>query len=577
MKTQFLKKKLSITASIVLVLIVTACSFWYYNSAVTVNASGAVSIDIELGSGYGPGEEIVPERTENAKKYYLADNSYALDVSLGVIHYKDNYEDQKEEWKDIDLTFEDGKITRAPYILTVDEKNKSFTVFDKKTGQTTTLGLTRIGNVNLLDAKNYEDLTPDIAKGKILWSNIDTDLDLSITAENSRVSFDWIVKSENAPHEVEFEIKDGGIPISYQGMDAEGNSIEVITSMADGKITERIEKGGKYPVIVNPVIDFNIGASADDCLAYIYNSNWVFSNGGSAAMVGDYSSNIKMGSGLRFPNITIPAESTITSSYLSFKAYGSQTGTVKSRITGDKENNPTAWASLSDYQTRRGTVVGGANNNYITTTQVSWDDIANWTDGTWYNSPDISTVIQELVDAHAPSNEAMALYWDDHERRSSQTKCRKGCSYDYNPSTNAPKLHIEYTDPTPSISNTPSSYNFDAVGPSAETPTGTSAFSVTNNSGSSVNITISGTDLTGGIPWTLSDTAAPGSATAGIKAGLSGGSYNIIVKQTAPFNTLKSNLANGASQSWGFQLLAPTNYTDAVQKAGTITLTATVN
>jgi hypothetical protein len=137
-------------------------------------------------------------------------------------------------------------------------------------------------------------------------------------------------------------------------------------------------------------------------------------------------------------------------------------------------------------------------------------------------------------------------------------------------------LYVTYTPGTStSISNSPTSYNFGAINANSTIATGLNYFTVTNTSGSAVNITISGTDITGGTTWTLSDTATPGANTIGMQAGLSGGAYNINVKKTAPFNTLKSNLAANANQSWGLQLLAPTSYSDNVQKAGTITLTAT--
>jgi hypothetical protein len=126
-----------------------------------------------------------------------------------------------------------------------------------------------------------------------------------------------------------------------------------------------------------------------------------------------------------------------------------------------------------------------------------------------------------------------------------------------------------------SISNTPSSYNFGEVTPNNTISTGLNYFTVTNNSASAVKITISGTDITGGTTWTLSDTGTAGTSTFGLKAGLNGVSYNIVVKKTAPYNTLVSSLASSASQLWGFQLLSPTNYTDSNQKTGTITLTAT--
>jgi hypothetical protein len=127
-----------------------------------------------------------------------------------------------------------------------------------------------------------------------------------------------------------------------------------------------------------------------------------------------------------------------------------------------------------------------------------------------------------------------------------------------------------------SISNTPTSYNFGAVNADSTISTGLTYFCVTNNSGDDVNITISGTDIVGGTTWTLSDTATPGSDIIGLKAGLESGDYNIVVKKNTPYNTLKSGLSDNASQSWGLQLLAPTSYTDCIQKAGTITLTATI-
>ena len=225
-------------------------------------------------------------------------------------------------------------------------------------------------------------------------------------------------------------------------------------------------------------------------------------------------------------------------------------------------------------------MVGGADNDNITSAQVNWDNIGAWTLNSEYQSPNINSIIQEIVNqGNWQSGNAIILFWDDHDGRSSAISHAQRSAYSYNgSSTYAPKLHVEYTSGSPSsISNTPSSYNFGQVTPDAALSTGLNYFSVTNNSASAVNITIGGTDLTGGITWNLSDTATPGAATAGLKAGLNGGSYNIVIKKTAPLNTLKSNLAINASQGWGFQLLSPTDDTDSIQKSGTVTLTATTN
>jgi hypothetical protein len=124
------------------------------------------------------------------------------------------------------------------------------------------------------------------------------------------------------------------------------------------------------------------------------------------------------------------------------------------------------------------------------------------------------------------------------------------------------------------ITNAPGSYDFGTVAAGTTKSSGLTTFQVTNNSSVAVNITISGTDMTGGNTWTLSDAAAPGSMICGFKAGLFGGSYNVIVKKNGPYNTLVAALGSGLSQQWGLQLLAPTNYTDGATKTGTVTITA---
>lgn len=124
----------------------------------------------------------------------------------------------------------------------------------------------------------------------------------------------------------------------------------------------------------------------------------------------------------------------------------------------------------------------------------------------------------------------------------------------------------------PVTSNTPDSKAFGTVATGSTNNTGLDYFTITNNSGFAVNITISGTDFTGGTTWTLSDTAEPGADTLGLTAGLEGGSYNIIIKKTAAYNTLKAGLASYTTQKWGFSLLMPTSTSDGVEKSGTITL-----
>jgi len=71
---------------------------------------------------YSSDNEVIERRTENSKTYYGSDGRYRCEISSGAIHYKNNYADESEGWKDIDLTIKDDKLTTAPYELTTDGK-----------------------------------------------------------------------------------------------------------------------------------------------------------------------------------------------------------------------------------------------------------------------------------------------------------------------------------------------------------------------------------------------------------------------------------------------------------------------
>ena len=120
-------------------------------------------------------------------------------------------------------------------------------------------------------------------------------------------------------------------------------------------------------------------------------------------------------------------------------------------------------------------------------------------------------------------------------------------------------------------------YDFGSVGVSETPVSGLTEFTVTNNSGAAVTITIKAIDWTGGDGWTQSDDGAAGNNIAGLKAGLSGGDYTIIVKKNAAYNNLVAGLADEATQDFGLKLYAPTVFSDGVEKETTVTLTATLD
>ena len=173
-------------------------------------------------------------------------------------------------------------------------------------------------------------------------------------------------------------------------------------------------------------------------------------NGWTNPVLGTYdiTSEKLNGSALRFPSVDIPVGSTILTAYVSVRALADiSTTTVNARLTGNLEVNPPIFDDSALWRDRRGTLVGGATNNYITTHQVDWNSIAAWTADTWYNSPDISAILQEIINqAGWASGNPVAIFLDDHNGRSTQTTGVYRMMYGYiDNAASAPKLYATWS------------------------------------------------------------------------------------------------------------------------------------
>lgn len=195
-------------------------------------------------------------------------------------------------------------------------------------------------------------------------------------------------------------------------------------------------------------LDLQVTSGADDSY-YRTNSGGTpsLSNNANDVMAGRFGDNEKAaGSQMRFQNVTIPQGVTIDTAYLTFHAdNGNSSTTVNSKIRGVNADN----ASMS---TTTGGGAGSFENPPFTTAVVNWDNIGAWLNNTDYNSPEIKTIIQEIVNRGGwVSGNAMVIQWDDIDLRSTQsgTVIRTAASYDNSTATYgslyAAKLHIEYT------------------------------------------------------------------------------------------------------------------------------------
>ena len=168
-------------------------------------------------------------------------------------------------------------------------------------------------------------------------------------------------------------------------------------------------------------------STTNSALVRYSGSVWLLRTDVSPGGVGYYdSARQKQGCGMRFLNISIPKGSRILTAVLEVEAGSTKAGgTVNSYITGEKSATPAGFTDLDNYKIRRGTVVGGATDDNITSAQVAWDDIEAFTNGVNYQSPDFSPVIQEIIDLPDWVDENdIVIFWDDHDGRSTASNGR---------------------------------------------------------------------------------------------------------------------------------------------------------
>ncbi|GAJ05130.1 unnamed protein product, partial [marine sediment metagenome] len=156
---------------------------------------------------------------------------------------------------------------------------------------------------------------------------------------------------------------------------------------------------------------------------------------------GSTSAYIQIGGGMRFTNITVPQGAAIGTAYLTLHCYGTKsTMVVNSKISAEDVDNAPTFTT--------GDAFDASFNNH-TLARINWDNIPAWTTKQDYDSPEIKTVIKEIVDREDwASGHAIVIFWEDFDDRSTHAAgcTRRAYSYDYS-TTYAPKLVIDYTVP----------------------------------------------------------------------------------------------------------------------------------
>jgi hypothetical protein len=200
-------------------------------------------------------------------------------------------------------------------------------------------------------------------------------------------------------------------------------------------------------------LDLQVSASSDDVsVGCDAGTTWGLSGAGltdTGIYPGYYiSAARKIGGGMLFRNVTIPDGAIILTAWLELKCNDAISAVViKTKIVGDLpvNGNSSTFSTALDYEQRRG-IAGYAGNR--TGNETTWDGIPAWYLDWWYHSPEIKNIVQEQIEnPNWASGNSLAYFWDDHDARGDQVNDHQRAIYTWdnaNPTTLAPKLHIEY-------------------------------------------------------------------------------------------------------------------------------------
>ncbi len=151
-----------------------------------------------------------------------------------------------------------------------------------------------------------------------------------------------------------------------------------------------------------------IGAESDDAEEYVSNGNVNLTSsdleltyeGGSAAN--------NQYVGIRFINVNVPPGSFITNAYLTFNHDSDNSGATNLVIRAEDTDNAATFTTANS----------NISNRTLTTATANWNNVVPWSGNNDYDSPNISNVIQEIIDrpGWAQNNELAIIITGTGER-----------------------------------------------------------------------------------------------------------------------------------------------------------------
>lgn len=192
-----------------------------------------------------------------------------------------------------------------------------------------------------------------------------------------------------------------------------GNALNFIvtatgTDGGSGRVAESLDDGnGRSPQLIveydhttatgciNGELSYQVASQSENAEE---KTNGYQSTGSELTFNSSYNGYI----GMRFNNVAIPQSATITNAYIEFTAYQNRTGSGASfTISAANEGDPDDFSPYTRYMLR----------DKPKTTSVTWSNIPAWYKNSTYQSPSITSVVQQVVNRGdwAANNDMMLI------------------------------------------------------------------------------------------------------------------------------------------------------------------------
>jgi hypothetical protein len=394
-------------------------------------------------------------RTRNSKVFQLYEQGkpgpYTRhEYSVGDMHYWDG-----KSWQDPDFgaTVSEGEVRfdKLPVGVIFSEGGAiSYNYFAK---DATLMIWPKVGNTSV---------SPEFADSTVRYSSLWPGVGLALRPTGSGTKATLLFDQPGHPTSFEFvltsnlEVVQNGNRIELRDKNGEAVLLirppfvvldEINRRVGEVKLNDNIVTlslpdltGLSYPLEVDPTIQ--VGASLDDAYdnkaagGSLYDDDWIVVGMGKSNTGPSDPSYAYVG-GFRFQSVSVAHGATIETAKLQINHYNVKTNTVYLKVYGHDVNDSAAFSDATGEN-------GRPSARTKTTAGVDWDP-PSWYANIWYDSPEIKTVVQEIVDRGnwASGNDMTILVADDG---SAAKQNRVPKSYDTS-STYAAKLVITVNSP----------------------------------------------------------------------------------------------------------------------------------